>query len=166
VQTILYLILITALVCLTTFQTNRSIYVRSLGLFLILAAALIYEFQFSSPPNIILIVAMSVLLVCGFATDYYSASLRTWYFRVSDQSIWGLIIGGFVGILFSGLFPSLLPFILGSLIGAFVGEVREKGFRSVPRVTKVTLGTFAGVFGMSAKLLLGMEMVYWFLLYK
>lgn len=163
---ILYLILVTALVCLTTFQTNRSIYVRSLGLFLILAVALIYEFQFSTVPKLLLIIAMSVLLVLGFATDYYSASLRTWYFRVSDQSIWGLIIGGFVGLLFSSLYPTLLPFLLGSLIGALVGEIRVKGFLSVPRLTKVTLGTFAGVFGMSAKLLLGMEMIYWFLIYK
>ncbi len=159
-----HLILLAALACLTVFQTNRSIYIRSLGLFLILASTLAFELQSDNVINLGLIIGMSVLLILGFASDYYAASLRTWYFRVDDQAIWGLIIGGFLGLFFSSSLSSLLPFIVGSLLGAMIGQIRAKGFRSFPQIGKATLGTFAGVFGMSVKLLLGIEMVYWFLL--
>ncbi|PKL80448.1 MAG: hypothetical protein CVV27_00325 [Candidatus Melainabacteria bacterium HGW-Melainabacteria-1] len=159
---LLYLILIASLVCLTLFQTSRSIYVRSLGLFMILGVALIHQFQHDLP-NLGLIVVMGLMLVLGFASDYYAASLRTWNFRVSDQAIWGLVIGGFVGIFMMVLFPTMLPFLLGSLLGAMIGEGRARGFRSASQLTKATLGAFAGVFGMSTKLLLGIEMIYWFL---
>lgn len=166
---LLLLTLLVALVCLTLFQTNRSIYVRSLGLFMILAAELVQQFQSSqAEPNILAIVAIGAMLVLGFASDYYSASLRTWYFRISDQAVWGLVIGGFIGILLTGivLIPTLMPFIVGSLLGALIGEGRARGMRSIVHLTKATLGTFAGVFGMSVKLLLGMEMAYWFLLFN
>ncbi|MEZ0373652.1 MAG: DUF456 family protein [Candidatus Sericytochromatia bacterium] len=161
---LLCLILLAALACLILFQTNRSIYVRSLGLFLILAAELIKEFQIGNI-NPLLITAMGLMLVLGFASDYYSASLRTWYFRVSDQAVWGLVIGGFIGIVLSVVFPTLLPFLFGSLLGALIGEIRARGFRSAAQISKATLGTFAGVFGMSVKLLLGIEMVYWFVMF-
>lgn len=164
---LLYLVLIAALVCLTLFQTNRSIFVRCLGLFLILAAELVYQFQTQpQQPNLLLIVMMVMMLGLGFASDYYSASLRTWYFRVSDQAIWGLVIGGMIGIIVSMIFPTLLPFLLGSLIGALIGEGRARGMRSFSQLSKATLGTFAGIFGMSVKLLLGIEMSYWFMMFQ
>jgi len=166
VPILLNLILISALACLLIFQTNRLIFVRSMGLFLILAVGFVFEAQFSETPNLGLITALSVLLVLGFATDYYAASLRTWYFQVSDQALWGVVIGGFLGLFLLSLFPSLLPFMLGSLLGALIGELRARGFRSVPQLSKAMLGAFAGVFGMSAKLLLGMEMIYWLLLFR
>lgn len=168
---LLLLSLLAALACLTLFQTNRSIYVRSLGLFLILAAALVQEFQLKTAPNLILIALMGLMLVLGFASDYYAASLRTWYFRVSEQAIWGVWIGGIIGALLFGLIPSrmfqtVFLFLFGSLIGALVGEVRTRGFRSFPQISKAVLGAFAGVFGMSVKLLLGIEMAYWFLIFR
>lgn len=180
---LLYLIVITALVCLTLFQTNRSIYIRSAGLFLILAAELVLQFQlkaesvpraaleagasFSTDPNLILIVLMAMMLVLGFASDYYSATLRTWYFRVSDEAIWGLMIGGFIAcpIMFI-LFPTILVFLVFCLLGAMIGELRSRGFRSLGQIVKATIGTFAGVFGMATKLLLGIEMAYWFVNFR
>lgn len=161
--------LLVALVCLTLFQTNRSIYVRSLGLFMILAAELVKQFQLGkAEPNILAIIAIGAMLVLGFASDYYSATLRTWYFRVSDQAVWGLVIGSFIGIILTGivLIPTLMPFLVGAVLGALIGEARARGMRSMAQLTKATLGTFAGVFGMSVKLLLGMEMAYWFLIFN
>lgn len=163
---LLYLILIAAVVCLIVFQTNRSIFVRSTGLFLILAAGFMIQFQFRETPRFDVILALCLFLVLGFATDYYAASLRTWYFQVSDQAVWGLMIGSFVGLFMHSLFPSLLPFLSGALLGALIGEVRARGFRSGPQLGKAVMGTFAGVFGMSAKLLLGMEMIYWLLIFR
>lgn len=157
--------MLTALVCLTTFQTNRSIYIRSLGLFLIFAASLVFQFQLSKALNLNLMIALSVLLVLGFASDYYSASLRTWFFRVSTKAVWGFVIGGFIGLLLASA-GTLIPFILFSLLGALIGEIRARGMPSFQHAIKVMLGSFAGVFGMSAKLLIGMEMVFWFLRYS
>lgn len=170
-QYLLLLSLIAALACLTLFQTNRSIYVRSLGLFLILAAELVQQFEGKSPPNLLPVVMMSIMVVLGFASDYYAASLRTWYFRVSEQAIWGVLIGGFIGTLMFGLIPNplfqtMFLFLLGSLIGGCVGEIRARGFRSFPQLGKAVLGSFAGVFGMSVKLLLGIEMAHWFLIFR
>lgn len=162
---LLLLCLLAALACLTTFQTNRSIYVRSLGLFLILGVTLVSELQTPGPMDLILVIAMSTVVVLGFASDYYAASLRTWYFRASDQAAWGLVIGSFIGLLMNRLFPSLLLFLLGSLIGAMIGEIRARGMRSATQLGKAVLGTFAGVYGMSLKLLLGMEMTYWYLFF-
>lgn len=158
-----YLLMMAAVVCLITFQTNRSIYVRSLGLFLLMALILSADIQ--TGLNWLLVIGSAVFLTLGFASDFYSASLRTWFFRVSDQAIWGLIIGGFVCGALINWIPSLLPFVIGSLLGALVGEIRSKGFRSFTQIGKAVLGTFGGVFGMSTKLLLGLEMINWFLIF-
>lgn len=158
---LLYLVLIAAVVCLVVFQTNRSIFVRATGLFLILAVAFILQFQFQEAPRFDTLLMLCLLLVLGFSTDYYAASLRTWYFQVSDQAIWGLMIGSFIGLFLQGAFQSLMPFIVGSLLGSALGEIRARGMRSAPQLGKAMAGTFAGVFGMSAKLLLGLEMIYW-----
>lgn len=170
-QKLLLLSLLAALACLTAFQTNRSIFVRSLGLFVILAATLLQELQFKAHPNLVLIVCFAILTGLGFASDYYSATLRTWYFRVSEQAIWGLMIGGFIGAVLIGLAPipifrTIFMFLFGSLLGGLIGELRARGFRSVPQLGKAVLGTFVGVFGMSVKLLLGIEMVHWFLIFN
>lgn len=158
---LLYLVLIAAVVCLVVFQTNRSIFVRATGLFLILAVAFIMQFQFQEAPRFDILVMLCLLLVLGFSTDYYAASLRTWYFQVSDQAIWGLMIGSFIGLFMQGAVQSLMPFIVGALLGSVLGEIRARGMRSAPQLGKAMAGTFAGVFGMSAKLLLGLEMIYW-----
>lgn len=153
-----------ALLCLVFFQTSRSIFIRSAGLFLILACGMLWEFQLKPEPNYLLLILLSVLLVLGFASDYYSASLRTWFFRVSEESLWGVVIGSFIGGFILWMFlGSIGGIIAGSLIGALVGEVKVRGMVSARQALKTALGACAGVFGMSAKLMFGLEMVYWIL---
>lgn len=164
--TLYYLLMLAALAGLTLLQTNRSMVVRSLGLLVILAVTVAYQLQAPGGLKPLLLAVMLLLCGLGFASDYYAASLRTWFFRVSSQAFWGLVIGGMIGLVFMNMFFSLAPFILGSLLGAAIGEMRERGFRSFTQVFKAMLGTFAGAFGMSLKLLLGIEMVYLFILYK
>lgn len=160
----LLLMLAAALFCLIFFQTNRSIFVRSAGLFLIMACGFVWELQLSPEPHYLLLILLAVLLAMGFASDYYSASLRTWYFRVAEESLWGVVIGSFVGGFILWMFlGSIGGMIVGSLLGALIGELKAKGFVSFRQVTKATLGACAGVFGMSAKLMFGLEMVYWIL---
>lgn len=160
---LLNLAVIAALACLVFFQTNRSILIRSAGLLVILAAELVFSFQASAMPNIGFLIAMTCLFALGLASDYYMATLRTWSFRTSEQTVWGLGIGGFIAcpIMFY-LFPSILIFLVFSVVGAIIGDIRANGYRSVNQLFKSTVGTFVGVFGLSTKLLMGIEMAYWF----
>ena len=159
---LLYLIFIAGLVCLTYLQTSRSIYVRSSGLFLMLGAALFYGLQLPEPP-IVLWVILSACTAPGFLSDFYTATLRTWYFRVSDEVFWGMIIGGMIGVFFLPMAPSLLFFLLGSWIGAMIGYIRSGRTFSIPLIFKACTSAFTGTFGMALKLLMGMEMTYWFI---
>jgi uncharacterized protein YqgC (DUF456 family) len=161
----LLLMLLAAPFCLLFFQTNRSIFVRSAGLFLIMACGFLWELQVLPEPNYGVLVLLAVLMAVGFASDYYSASLRTWYFRVAEESLWGVVIGSFIGGFILWMFwGSIGGMIVGSLIGALIGEIKAKGFISTRQVLKATLGACAGVFGMSAKLMFGLEMIYWILM--
>lgn len=154
-----------SLFCLLFFQTNRSIFVRSAGLFLIMACGFVWEFQLAAAPNYLLLSVLGVLLALGFASDYYSASLRTWYFRVAEESLWGVVIGSFIGGFILWMFlGSIGGMIVGSFLGALIGEIKAKGFVSFRQVMKASLGACAGVFGMAAKLMFGLEMVYWILM--
>lgn len=162
---LLSIILLLSLGLLIFLQTNRSIYMRSMGLLLIFACSCLLYIG-ATPGRYFLLFYLCCLMVIGFCSDYFSPSLRTWYFRVSYQSQMGVVIGGFVGLLL--LFPwlpygSLLGFFLFSIIGSLIGEIRANGFRTFKLISKATLGACAGIFGMSLKLLLGIEMICWIL---
>ncbi|PIQ25523.1 hypothetical protein COW36_20985 [bacterium (Candidatus Blackallbacteria) CG17_big_fil_post_rev_8_21_14_2_50_48_46] len=161
-KALLLLTLIAALFCLLLFQTSRSIFVRSAGLFIILACAFVWELQIRAIPHYGLLVLISILMALGFASDYYSASLRTWYFRVSEAALWGVVIGSFAGgFILWMLLGSIGGLITGSLLGAVIGEFKARGVLSFKQGLKTALGACAGVFGMSAKLMFGLEMVFW-----
>ncbi len=160
-----YLFCIAALVCLTYLQTSRSIYMRSLGLFLLLGIGLLYGAQRPEFP-VALVAIMAVCVAVGFLSDLYSATLRTWYFRVSEQVIWGMIIGSMVGVFFLPMAPSLLIFFMGAWIGAMFGYFRSNRGFSFGQMLRTCTSSITGSFGMSLKLLMGMEMVYWFLFFS
>ncbi len=159
---LLYLFFIAGLVCLTYLQTSRSIYVRCSGLFLMLGVALFYGLRQPVFPVTLLIILFTCALA-GFLSDFYAATLRTWHFRVSNEVFWGMIIGGMIGMFFLPMAPSLLFFLLGSWIGAMIGYLRSGRDFSIPLIIKACISAFTGSFGMGVKLLMGMEMTYWFL---
>lgn len=159
---LLYLFFIAGLVCLTYLQTSRSIYMRCLGLFLMLGVALFYSLQQPVFP-VTMMVILCLCALAGFLSDFYAATLRTWHFRVSNEVFWGMIIGGMIGIFFLPMAPSLLFFLLGSWIGAMIGYIRSGRTFSIPLIVKACISAFTGSFGMGVKLLMGMEMTYWFL---
>lgn len=160
-ENLFWLLAIVAIFCLIFLQTNRSLYVRSSGLFLLMATAALSHFN-SGHPIMPVVVLCAVLMLAGFASDFYSATLRTWYFRVSDTALWGSIIGGFIGGFFSWVTLNTFGgFILGCFIGAFFGEIKNKGFGGFGPLMRATIGAVTGLFGMSFKLLMGAEMAVW-----
>jgi uncharacterized protein YqgC (DUF456 family) len=160
VKTLLLLTLAAALPCLVIFQTSTRLLIRSAGLFLILTCALIWQFQVNSQPNDWQLLWLVILLVVGMASDVYSPSLRTWGVRVSDSAFWGLLWGSFIGgfMLWSYL-GSIGGILLGALLGALLGEIKERGFQPWRQLCKASLGACVSVFGMSLKLLVGLEMI-------
>lgn len=112
-----------------------------------------------------MVLVMSLMLM-AFASDFYSASLRTWYFRVSDSALWGTVIGGFLGGFFSWVTVyTLSGFIVGSFLGAFIGEVKTRGMGNLKQLLKSSTGAVTGFFGMAMKLLLGLEITFWIIKY-
>ena len=156
-----WLLAVFAIFCLLYLQTNRSIFARSSGLFLLMTtSALLYLDK--GPATLPVVILCVVLGLLGFASDFYTATLRTWYFRVSDTALWGCIIGGFLGSFFSWItFQTYGGFIFGSFIGAFIGQIKHKGFQGFGPLMRSTLGAVTGLFGMSFKLLMGLEMSLW-----
>lgn len=160
---LLLLLLLLAIGSLVYLQNNRLLVARSFGLLIILGVMLFVYFSGMTPLHPFQMGLVLFLAALGFASDYYSASLRTWYFRVSDTSLWGIVIGSFIGLMMWSFTSTLSGFLIGSLLGALIGEIKARGFRSFRQVLKATLGACAGLFGMSLKLILGLEMLYWLL---
>lgn len=127
-----------------------------------LGAAIFYGLQLPEPP-ITLWVILGLCTLVGFLSDFYAATLKTWHFRVSNEVFWGMIIGGMVGVFFLPMAPSLLFFLIGSWIGAMIGYIRSGREFVIPLLIKACTSAFTGTFGMAFKLLMGMEMTYWFI---
>jgi uncharacterized protein YqgC (DUF456 family) len=160
---LLLILLLLAIGSLVYLQNNRLLVARCFGLLIILGVMLFVYLSGMAPLRPIHMGLLFLLAAVGIASDYYSASLRTWYFRVSDTSLWGIVIGSFIGLMMWSFINTLSGFLIGSLLGALIGEIKARGFRSLRQVLKATLGACAGLFGMSLKLILGLEMVYWLL---
>lgn len=157
---LLLLLVLLAIGSLVYLQNNRLLVARCFGLLILTGVMLFLILSGMAPMAPVHIGLLLLLAGLGVASDYYSASLRTWYFRVSDTSLWGIVIGSFIGLMLWSFTHTLSGFLIGSLVGALIGEIKARGFRSFRQVAKATLGACAGLFGMSLKLVLGLEMVY------
>lgn len=162
----IYLLLLGGIAAIVFLQNSRSIFVRCIGIFLILITITLYKAQ--NGINDIDIIAVGISLVyaiLAFLSDFYSPTLRTWYFSVSKDTMRIT----FFSILFSLLFlplafkfttvPSLL---IGTMIGPIIGEIKA-GKKSVSRILKSVFGTLTGLYGMGLKVLLGLLMIDEFL---
>lgn len=100
------------------------------------------------------IALMALLLALSFVVDFASGALGTKHFGGSKWGIWGVVIGGIVGLFF-GL-PGL---IVGPIAGGYIAEryVAKKEFH--PAV-KATWGTVVGTtLGMVVRIGLSVAMV-------
>lgn len=162
VNIVIYLSLLLAMFALIFLQNSRSIYLRVIGLVIIFLAAvadyILKGFTSSAP---VILTLMSLLAVFGILSDLYSATLRTWFFSVSNRSMIAATYGIMFGIL-------VLPIIgldishslmIGTIVGSLIGELRAYGSKSPVRIIKSILGTVVGLFGMATKILIGLEMI-------
>ncbi len=162
---IIYLLFLGGLITIVFSQNSRSIFIRLSGLILVFVVAILSQVKFGvSENNIIELLLIIILGISGILSDYYSATLRTWFFRVSAKTLMFTQYGIMLGLLFlpsafrMGLTSSLL---LGTILGAFIGELSSQTVhnRSISRALKSTFGTVIGLYGMGTKVLLGLMIV-------
>lgn len=68
-------------------------------------------------PSLVIIVALSVI---GMTSSWWSEKLGLRFSYMSQQVMWGAIIGSFIGIFIWGM----VGFLLGLILGVFVMELR------------------------------------------
>lgn len=169
-EILIYLLLLGGILSTIFLQNSRSIYIRCIGVFIILVTIIVNRLQDSSINNDIpTLLLSSTYCLLAFLSDSSSASLRTWYFGVSNETMQIT----FYSILFCLLFlplafgftvvPSLL---LGTMIGTLIGEImtnKGKAKKNFSRILKSIFGTLIGLYGMGIKVLLGLLMIDTFL---
>lgn len=100
------------------------------------------------------IAVMALLLVLAYAIDFFSGILGARWFGASRWGLWGVFLGGVVGLFF-GL-PGL---ILGPLAGGFAFEMLFAKMELKP-AAKSTWGTLLGTgLGLVARLAVSVVMV-------
>ena len=100
------------------------------------------------------IAVMALLLVVAYAIDFFSGILGARWFGASRWGLWGVFLGGVVGLFF-GL-PGL---ILGPLAGGFAFEMLFAKMELKP-AAKSTWGTLLGTgLGLVARLAVSVVMV-------
>jgi uncharacterized protein YqgC (DUF456 family) len=161
----IYLLFLVGLITIVFSQNSRSIFIRLSGLILVFVTAILGEFTLGiNENNILELILMITFGVSGILSDYYSATLRTWFFSVSARTMMITQYGILLGLLFfpsafgMGLTSSLL---FGTMLGAFIGELSSQTIynRSISRALKSMLGTVIGLYGMGTKVLLGLMIV-------
>ncbi|MBK8094355.1 MAG: DUF456 domain-containing protein [Verrucomicrobiaceae bacterium] len=109
------------------------------GPFLIVIAGVLHTFlrpeSGMSTPGIVLLV---LLFGLAYAVDFFSGMVGARWFGASAWGIWGVLVGGLVGIFFG-------PFglLLGPLVGGFAFEMIFAKRRMQPAM-KSTWGTIVG----------------------
>lgn len=152
-----------SIIALVFLQTSRSILIRTAGLFIIDIAIILFSFVYKSMDEFIFIsIVASLLGILAFLSDYYSASLRTWFFYVSRDSIRITYFGILFSLLCFGFFfprAIALSLLVGTLFGSVLGELKEKDKKDFTRMLKSVLGTMIGLYGMATKILFGFVMI-------
>jgi len=100
---------------------------------------------------------LALLVGIAYFVDFASGALGSKWFGGSKWGLWGVILGGVVGLFF-GL-PGL---ILGPLVGGFAFEILFARKKLMP-ATKSTIGTAVGTgVGLLARFAIAVVMIAWF----
>lgn len=103
------------------------------------------------------VVGLFMLVLVAYVLDFASGAAGTRWFGGSKYAVWGVLVGGIVGLF--APFPGL---ILGPLLGGFCFELWFAKKELRPAV-KSTVGTVVGTgMGLVLRLIISLLMVGWF----
>jgi len=110
--------------------------------------------------NWVTLLILGILMLLAHAVDFIASALGAKRYGASKKALIGAIIGAFVGLFFG-----FIGIIIGPFVGAVIGQLLEKDdFQSAGRVG---VGTWIGfVFGMAAKIAIGLSMIGIFILVR
>ncbi|GIW21580.1 MAG: hypothetical protein KatS3mg068_0587 [Candidatus Sericytochromatia bacterium] len=157
---IILILILTSIILSVFLQTSRNIFLRNLGL--ILSSLVVFINYSNNLQEKMFVILFSVTLtILGFLSDYYSATLRTWFFLVSNKTIiYTSYITFIATFLISYIFnPGIANSIMiGSLLGAILGEFISQGSnKSLKKLLKYSLGTLVGLYGLGIKVLFSIQ---------
>lgn len=103
------------------------------------------------------LVVIALFWGLSIAVEWVSSAMGAKYFGSSKYGVWGAVIGGLVGLLFS--LPGL---ILGPIVGVFVAELWFAKKEWKPAANSTVGTVVGGLAGMVVKMLLAMAMIAWY----
>jgi len=171
ISLIVFVTLVASLIGLIFLQNASSLFVRNIWLVTIWLGIFLYYFEKGFTTNSLVVISFSsVFILFGFLSDYYTATLKSWFFmaRVNERTI---LYGMFVAILF---LPVLIGInivhglIIGTFFGSIFADIKSYKIRhqSPDRILKNALGAICGYFGKATKVLLAMQVMDIFLIHS
>ena len=104
------------------------------------------------------LVALALLVIVSYIVDFFSGAVGTKWFGGSKWGIWGVLIGGIVGLFFAPV-----GLIVGPIVGGFVAELLIARKKMGPAV-KATWGSLVGTtLGMAVRIGISIAMVVVFM---
>jgi hypothetical protein len=159
--TITLLIILAGIISTLFLQTSRNIFLRNFGLILSSLMVLVSYSNNLNQDSILIISFCVILSLLGFLSDYYSATLRTWFFLVSNKTIiYTSYITFLSTFLISYIFNPgiansiMISSLLGAIAGEFIAQGSKKNFRNL---LKFSLGTLIGLYGLGIKVLFSIQ---------
>jgi uncharacterized protein YqgC (DUF456 family) len=123
----------------------------------LILAAWAEDFVFISWGTLII---LGLLMSVAHGIDFLAGALGAKKFGASRAAIIGATIGAFLGIFFG-----FIGVILGPFVGAVIGQLTE--LKDLKSAGQVGVGTWIGfVFGMAAKIAIGLSMIGIFILVR
>jgi uncharacterized protein YqgC (DUF456 family) len=105
------------------------------------------------------IVVVAVLLILAYVVDFFSGAMGTKWFGGSKWGIFGVLVGGIVGLFFG-----IIGLIVGPIIGGLVAELLLARKKMGPAV-KATWGSVVGTtVGLAARIAISLAMIAVFVL--
>jgi hypothetical protein len=104
------------------------------------------------------LVALALLVIVSYIVDFFSGAVGTKWFGGSKWGIWGVLIGGIVGLFFAPV-----GLIVGPIVGGFVAELLIARKKLGP-AAKATWGSVVGTtLGMAVRIGISIAMVVLFM---
>lgn len=143
-------------------QKSREIFMRCLGVFMVFLSVISYYILINSFDYIVLTLT-AILTVLAFLSDKYLVTLRSWYLYVPHSNIRTIMYTLFFTVLFLpiGFGVNIAhALVLGAFLGSIIASMLNTKTSKAPAfIIKSALGTVGGLYGVSLKLIIAIQIM-------